>query len=134
MKKFVIGLVAIGVIVAGITVLSAKNATAPTGHMVAPKESTKQGTAPQAGGAVSIQGYAFAPKNLTVKKGTKVTWTNQDVAKHNVAVDDGSPTGGPDGPLFGKGETFSFTFETVGTYNYHCSPHPYMHGSVTVTE
>ncbi len=90
--------------------------------------------APQAENAVSIQNYKFNPTPLKVKKGTTVTWTNMDIAKHTITVDSGQPAGGPDGPLFGKGETYSFTFMAAGTYHYHCDPHPYMHGVVEVTE
>ncbi len=84
--------------------------------------------------SVVISNYTFNPTPLKVKKGTKVTWTNHDVVKHTVTIDAGQPAGGPDSPLFGKNETFSYTFDSVGTYNYHCSPHPYMHGVVEVTE
>lgn len=82
---------------------------------------------------VSIQDFAFKPETITVKKGTEVTWTNQDSAKHDV-----SPTSGADdfkaSKLMAKGESYSFTFNTVGTYEYKCSPHPYMKGKVVVTE
>lgn len=90
--------------------------------------------APKDANAVVIANYKFNPNPLKVKKGTTVTWTNMDIARHNIIVDDGQPAGGPSGPLFGKNETYQFTFATVGTYKYHCSPHPYMHGSVEVTE
>ena len=38
------------------------------------------------------------------------------------------------GPLLAKGERYSFTFTKVGSYPYHCAPHPYMQGAVVVTE
>jgi amicyanin len=83
---------------------------------------------------VDIKGFAFTQKDITVKKGTKVTWTNQDSVKHDVVSDDGAPAGGPKGPLLAKGESYSFTFDTVGTFPYHCTPHTYMKAVVTVTE
>ncbi len=89
---------------------------------------------PAAENSVSIQNYKFNPSPIRVKKGATVTWTNQDVARHSVVVDEGQPSGGPSGSLFGKGETYQFTFSAVGTYKYHCEPHPYMHGVVEVTE
>lgn len=82
---------------------------------------------------VEIKSYAFSPQTITVKAGTKVTWTNQDDVKHTVTSDDGAPVKIAS-ELFGKGESFSFTFDKVGTYNYHCLPHPYMKGTVIVTE
>ena len=78
---------------------------------------------------VSISNYMFAPGDIKVKVGTTVTWTNQDSVRHNVVSDDGMM---PDGKLIAMGETYSYTFSKAGSYKYHCSPHPYMHGSVTV--
>lgn len=85
---------------------------------------------------VTIEDYAFTPANLTVKKGTTVTWMNNDTAKHNVAAQPGKDGGGlpENAPLFGKGETFTHTFDRVGTFEYLCTPHPYMRATVTVTE
>lgn len=82
---------------------------------------------------VSIKDYAFSPTAIKVKKGTKVTWTNEDTVKHTVTMDDDSKEG-PKSQLFGKGETYSYTFNSVGTFDYHCLPHPYMKATVTVTE
>jgi amicyanin len=82
---------------------------------------------------VSIENYTFSPEVITVKVGTKVTWTNNDSVHHNVVADEAS-SDAPDGDLIGKGESYSFTFMKAGTFNYHCSPHPYMKGTVIVTE
>ena len=80
----------------------------------------------------TIQNYAFSPATIKVKVGAMVTWTNQDSVHHNVVADKPSDDA-PNGPLIGRGETYSFTFKKPGTYTYHCVPHPYMHGSVVVT-
>lgn len=82
---------------------------------------------------VSIKEYAYSPAEIKVKKGTKVTWTNEDTVKHTVTMADDSKEG-PKSELFGKGETYSYTFNTVGTFDYYCLPHPYMKATVTVTE
>ncbi len=81
--------------------------------------------------AVTIQNFAFAPATIKVKKGTTVVWTNQDTVKHNAHS---LTAGGPQGPLIGKGENYSFTFNQLGTFNYICQPHPNMKGSVEVVE
>ncbi len=82
---------------------------------------------------VTYKDFAVVEKTIKVKKGTTVTWTNQDTAKHDV-----TPTvetaDFKASPLFGKGETYQVTFNTVGTYGYFCSPHPYMKGTIEVTE
>lgn len=80
---------------------------------------------------VAIEDFAFTPATITVKKGTTVTWTNKDSVSHTVT---GDSDGGPDSELFGNGESYSFTFNAVGTFAYHCAPHPQMTGTVIVTE
>jgi amicyanin len=82
---------------------------------------------------VDIKDYAYTPPKIQVKKGTKVTWTNQDSVRHDVTPDsEGSDFKASE--LLDNGESYSFTFNTVGTYTYHCSPHPYMKGTVEVVE
>lgn len=81
--------------------------------------------------SVTIQNFAFSPAHITVKKGTTVTWTNQDSAAHNVTS---NQSGGPKSGTLEKGQTFSFKFDTTGTFDYICSIHPSMKGTVTVTE
>jgi plastocyanin len=82
-----------------------------------------------AGDQVSIDNFAFAPATLTVKAGSTVTWTNHDEEPHTVAASDGSFHS----PGMGTGGTFSHTFPTAGKFDYVCSIHPMMHGTVVVT-
>jgi plastocyanin len=85
---------------------------------------------------VNIQNFAFNPASITVPKGTTVTWVNQDTANHQIVNDaQGSIA---QGALFtsnslAKDARYSFTFDTPGTYPYHCSIHPSMKATVTVT-
>lgn len=83
--------------------------------------------------SINIQNFAFSPAKVTVKKGTKVTWTNKDSTKHDISPDDGGLSF-PKSELLGQNESHSFTFTAAGTYSYHCSPHPYMKGTIEVTE
>jgi plastocyanin len=78
--------------------------------------------------AVTIQGFAFRPAELSIGVGTTVQWTNQDGAPHQVESDDGTLAG----PVMGTGATFSFTFGTPGRITYHCAIHPSMNGVVVV--
>jgi plastocyanin len=82
-----------------------------------------------AGDQVTIDNFAFAPATLTVKVGGTVTWTNRDEEPHTVAATDGSFHS----PGMGTGATFSHTFGTAGKFDYVCSIHPSMHGTVVVT-
>jgi plastocyanin len=93
--------------------------------------STSASNSPAAvgGDAVSIDNFAFAPTTLTVRAGSTVTWTNHDEEPHTVAATDGSFHS----PGMGTGATFTHTFPTPGKFDYVCSIHPMMHGSVVVT-
>jgi plastocyanin len=84
-----------------------------------------------AGGNVDIQmkGFAFSPKELTVKVGTKVTWTNMDSVGHNVKAADGS--WGSD--TMNQNQTFSKVFDKEGTFPYVCTFHAGMVGTIIVT-
>jgi plastocyanin len=82
---------------------------------------------------IVYEDFAVVQKKITVKKGTTVTWINNDNAMHDVTpVNETAEFMASE--LFGKGETYSMTFDTVGTFDYFCSPHPYMKGTVEVTE
>jgi plastocyanin len=89
-------------------------------------------TAPASAGpnAVSVSNFAFAPATLTVPVGTTVTWTNHDEEPHTVVASDGSFHS----PGLGTNAAFSNTFATAGTFDYICSIHPFMHGTVVVTK
>jgi plastocyanin len=87
--------------------------------------------APQGANAVNISNFAFAPATLTVAAGTTVTWTNKDEEPHTVVSSDGSTFHSPG---LDTGKTFSFTFPNAGTFDYICSIHPMMHGTVVVTK
>jgi hypothetical protein len=65
-----------------------------------------------------------------VPAATTVTWTNQDTAPHTVTSEGSGPL---DSPNLQKGDSWSFTFTTPGTYAYYCAVHPDMKGPVTVT-
>lgn len=78
--------------------------------------------------SVTIQNFKFSPSMIKVKKGTTVTWTNQDDAHHTVTGDKGAP----DSKLLAKGESTTYTFNQTGTFPYHCDPHPYMQAIVVV--
>jgi amicyanin len=82
---------------------------------------------------VEIEDFAFSPATITVKAGTKVTWTNKDSTPHTVTTDSGAPESFDSGSM-DKDATFSFTFTKAGTYEYICTFHPSMRGTVVVTE
>lgn len=84
---------------------------------------------------VVMQNISFQPKEIRVKVGATVTWSNRDGFGHTVTAGTrGSPSGLFDSGNVGSGDTFSFTFQEPGTYNYFCSIHPGMDGVVIVGE
>jgi len=109
---------------------SSSDAAAPAETTAAPADTT---AAPAGGGAdaVTIKDFAFDPKDITVKVGEKITWTNEDGAAHNVVSDSGEKI---ESDAIEGGKTFSFTPTKAGKITYECTFHPQMKGySITVT-
>ena len=81
-----------------------------------------------------LDNSCFEPYFVKIDVGDTVTWINNDDAIHVVVS--GNLNGGSDG-FFDSGflkinETFSFTFDKEGNYEYFCTLHPWMNGFVTV--
>ena len=112
----------------GATTAGAAATTAAAGG--AATTAASGGAAPAAGaGAVTIKDFAFDPGDLTVAKGTAVTWKNDDSATHRIKSGDGSF----DSKDLKNGDSFEHTFDTAGTFDYICGIHPSMKGKITVT-
>lgn len=78
---------------------------------------------------VSIQNLTFGPQRIVVSAGTKIIWTNQDAFQHTTTSDRGAWDSGP----MNKGAQFGRVFKKLGTFTYHCTIHPFMHGTITVS-
>lgn len=78
--------------------------------------------------AVQISGFAFVPPVLNVTVGDTVTWTNLDPVVHTAT----STSGAFDSGDLDQNESFSLSFTAGGTYEYLCTPHPDMTGTVIV--
>ena len=86
---------------------------------------------------VIMQDLAFHPANITVARGTPVTWLNLDSTigccdpgYHTVSFLSGATATSPILKMF---YSWSYTFGTDGVVDYYCTIHPYMKGQVTVT-
>lgn len=123
MKKILfIGLVVIAVLISG--------CYQPSTVINATVQQQGGETPAAAGNTVEIKNFAFSPVTITISKGQTVTWTNMDSAPHTVT----STSGIFDSGSIGNGQTFSYTFNTAGTFEYYCTIHPSMpHGEVIVT-
>jgi plastocyanin len=77
---------------------------------------------------VTIDNFTFEPQRLTVRAGTTVTWVNQDDIPHTLA----STAKIFKSKALDTDDKFSFTFATPGVYDYFCSMHPHMTGTIVV--
>ena len=80
---------------------------------------------------VSVRDFAFTPTQINVRTGAKVTWVNcgtSSGASHTSTSDNGVWAS----PLLAPGETFTREFDAPGSFPFHCEPHPFMTGAVTV--
>lgn len=151
MRRLILVLPAIIAIVAGAAAIAgcgsggqavAKGSTG-TGQSAIPKSSTMPmptGTTAAASKApatvelhrsvvhVKILNFAFLPKHLVVSPGTRVVWTNQDSDPHTVTAD-GS---GFSSEALNTGGSYTLVAKRAGSFPYHCTIHPFMHGTLVV--
>lgn len=95
----------------------------------AKKEPTASGGGATPADKVVIKGFEYAPPNVEVKAGGKLTFVNEDSAKHT-ATDKASDAFDTD--TLTKGQSKAVTLDKPGTYDYICSFHVFMKGKVTV--
>ena len=88
----------------------------------------QQGTPVSGVTHMNMQNVAYQMANIQVRVGTTVTWTNQDNVPHSITFKNGMKDSG----LLYQGQSFSYTFNTPGTYQYYCTVHLYMVATVTV--
>jgi plastocyanin len=89
---------------------------------------------------VTIQDLKFIPSELTVNKGSTVTWTNNDQTVHTITSDDFPAQGSTETPPPGSftsqplnpGDSYSHRFDKAGSVGYHCSIHMYLKGTIVV--
>ena len=77
---------------------------------------------------IELKTFMFSPSSVTIPVGTTVVWKNRDAEPHTVASVEGRFRSG----ALDENETFTFTFDSPGTYRYVCSIHPQMIGTVIV--
>jgi plastocyanin len=104
--------------------------TAPVTPAVNTPATTVPKTPAPANASVSIKNFAFSPSTVTVKVGTKITWTNNDSVAHTVTSDSGTTL---NSTVLSPGQSYSVTLTNTGSINYHCTIHPMMRGVVIVT-
>jgi plastocyanin len=132
---------ALTAVVAGLVLVTACSSSSKSAGGSTPASgattSSAGGTTSSAGGAstasgkavtIDVKNFSFNPQKVVVSTGTAVTWKFEDSAQHTVKADNGAFSSTP----LSNNQTYSFTFNTAGTYSYICSIHQYMTGSVVV--
>ena len=77
---------------------------------------------------VTITGMAFSPANLSIKAGDTVIFRNDDRAPHDATASNGAFAT----PRLEPGQAAQLTFPQAARYDYICSIHPSMTGSISV--
>lgn len=78
---------------------------------------------------VVVRDYEFVPASVTVAAGTRVTWVNCGPNEVHTSTADG---GQWDSGSLAPGQVYTRTFGQAGDFAYHCTPHPFMEGTVVV--
>jgi plastocyanin len=126
-RRLVGGLSMLGVIALAAACFSERSATGPSvGSCSVTLDPAQFGST-----IVAIRNFAFTPTPVHVRTGGTVTWVNCEPAgtpSHTTTADGGAWGS----PLLDPGLTYTATFNTAGTFTYHCEPHPSMTASVIV--
>jgi amicyanin len=105
--------------------------TPPRATATAPKPAPATSASPKQAARVvktGIKNVNYLQPRLQVTAGTTVEWTNNDPMPHTVTATDKSFDSG----LINPGKTYRHTFTKAGTYNFFCTPHPFMKGTIVV--
>ena len=78
------------------------------------------------GAEVALKDLKFIPEKVTIKTGETVTWTWKENVLHNVSGDGFKSDNLSDG-------TYEHTFDKAGSYDYQCTLHSGMTGTVEVS-
>lgn len=134
MKKAAILILVVVVLAVGGWVIfdnnSKPNNNSAGGSNTNPTPNSNQST-PSTGTINITENMIFTPSQISIQKGGTVTWTNNDDETHTV-INDLSNVGGPASGNIEPGESYSFTFNNTGSFQYHCSIHPAMRGTIVV--
>lgn len=76
---------------------------------------------------INITNFAFDPNSITVNLGSTVRWVNRDSVPHRILFADGA-----DSQILAPSQSWSRKFDGAGTFDYACTIHPAMQGTVIV--
>ncbi len=119
-----------GPLVASPTAVVGATASSEVRPTSTPAVSQTAGVSPTVPAVVEVRvvNFAFEPAEVTVTVGTTVVWRNVSPTTHTATAKDGSFDSG----LLEGGQTYQFRFAQPGTYEYWCTLHPEMVGTIVV--
>ncbi|HEY0670913.1 MAG TPA: cupredoxin family copper-binding protein [Longimicrobiales bacterium] len=107
-----------------------RRATVAASQPVSSDDGTLEQSASRDTVIVSIKNLAYSQTTLKVPAGAVVVWVNDDPLAHTVTADDGSFSSGE----IKSGLRWSHRFDTPGTFEFYCTPHPFMRATIVVGE
>jgi plastocyanin len=122
MKSRLLAITVLVALVAVVGLVGCSSPTPPATSTSTPPPAASGGTAT----TVTIKNFMFEPASVTIKVGDSVTFKNEDSVAHTV---NGANFQSGD---IAPGASYSQTFDKAGTYQYACSIHPQMTGTVVV--
>lgn len=133
MKKILIISVIVGIIIISSILLVSQNSINPSPIQKSTSKADIVMTPQSSRPGCDKTDSCYVPSKLTIPRGGSVTWQNQDSGFHTVTS---GKYENPDG-LFDSGHidpdnSFSYTFNTSGTFDFFCTLHPWMYGVITV--
>ena len=111
------------------TLSGAAPAIAEASHEAMMKRGADKPAVARGPNEIGIDNFAFTPATLTVKRGTKIVWINDDDVPHLIVNVEGkfAPS-----KVLDTNQRFSATLTAPGTYRYFCSLHPQMQGKIVI--
>lgn len=78
----------------------------------------------------TIKNISYLQPKISIAVGTTIEWTNNDPLPHSVTAVNKSFNSG----LIQPGKSYRHTFTKAGRFDFYCMPHPFMKGTIVVTE
>ena len=116
----------IAIVVVIVIVLAGLYMFTQTGNKTQTSNTNTNPITKETGLNISIENFAFSPADLKIKVGDTVTWTNNDGMQHTIKET------GFESQALSRGESYSHTFSSAGSYSYYCGIHPNMKGRIVV--
>jgi plastocyanin len=117
-------------VIAGALIIWVSSGSNPT----ASKQAQQATDAQAAAITIDLTANAPRPAAVTIRKGQSVTWENQDDQPHRLTADQSLLPGFDSADVLAKGDTYTYTFESTGTFHYYDPLNPTTYNGTVVVE